>query len=61
MIENGLIEQLVDKLDKDRDSMSAFHMEYTTALLLNLILSRKGLDRAESIKSEILMTLINLM
>ncbi len=46
MIDNGMIEEMVEKLDKERDSMSTFIMEYASALLLNLILSKKGLDRA---------------
>lgn len=41
--------------------MSPMLMEYTAALLLNLLLNKKGLDRAEPIKSYVLMTLINLM
>ena len=61
MIDNGMIEEMVEKLDKERDTMSTFIMEYASALLLNLILSKKGLDRAEAIRSQILMTLINLM
>ena len=56
-----MIEEMVEKLDKERDTMSTFIMEYASALLLNLILSKKGLDRAEAIRSQILMTLINLM
>ncbi len=51
MIDNGLMEEIVHKLDKERDQIDAFNMEYATALLLNLLLSKKGLDRAESIKS----------
>ena len=51
MIDNGMIEEIVEKLDKERDHMTTFIMEYSTALLLNLLLSKKGSDRAESIKS----------
>jgi hypothetical protein len=41
--------------------MPPFIMEYTAALLLNLLLNKKGLDRAEPIKPYVLMTLVNLM
>jgi uncharacterized protein YdiU (UPF0061 family) len=61
LIDNGLLAVIVEKLDEERDTMNKFMMEYTSALLVNLILARKGLDKAEEIKSKILMTLINLM
>lgn len=51
MIENGLIEEIVQDLDKERDQLAPFIMEYTSALLLNLLLNKKGLDRAEKIRS----------
>lgn len=51
MIDNGLMEEIIEVLDKERDQMAPFIMEYTTALLLNLLLNKKGLDRAERIRS----------
>ncbi len=46
MVENDLIRFVVEKLNKERETMSDYLMEYTTALLLNILLSKEGLSKS---------------
>ncbi len=61
MIESSVIEFIVDKLDKERETISAYMMEYTVALFLNIVLIKEGVEKCASIKTQVLSTLINLM
>lgn len=50
MIEGDVIKWIVHKLNTERDSMSAYVMQHTTALLVNLLLRKEGLIKSEEIK-----------
>lgn len=56
-----MIKIIVGIIQKDRETMPPHYLEYLTALLVNILLHKEGPKKAEEIKSEIMINLINLI
>jgi hypothetical protein len=47
MINNGLVKWMVNTIKNEKETMSAFSLEYIVALLIKLSLSKEGLQKLE--------------
>jgi hypothetical protein len=61
MIRFDMIRVIVKKIERERETLPAHYLEYLVALLINILLHKEGPRKAEEIKGDIMMTLINLI
>lgn len=61
MIKYDMIKIIVEILDKKRDVINPQFLEYYVALLVNILLHKEGQKKAEEIKGDIILALINLI
>ncbi len=61
MIRFDMIRIIVKKIERERETLPAHYLEYLVALLINILLHKEGPKKAEEIKGDIMMTLINLI
>lgn len=61
MIRFDMIKIIVGKIERERETLPAHYLEYLVALLINILLHKEGPRKAEEIKGQIMMTLINLI
>jgi hypothetical protein len=61
MIEMGVVEWLIQRLSAGMNSMKAYTLEYSTALLMNLCLHRSAKERCVPLAKTVLKLLIALL
>jgi hypothetical protein len=61
MVDLGLVEWLVQRLSADANSMKAYTLEYSTALLMNLCLHHRAKERCVPLAKTVLKLLMMLL
>jgi LisH domain-containing protein ARMC9 len=59
MIESDVIPWIIDRLAKERDALSEYSLEYTTALLMNLSLRVAGKNKCEQMPRNSVLTVLS--